>query len=142
MKCDIECSFDPDIIWLGEINRQVLRLEREASALPPDRTHLHCLLRQGGDRPAGVFLTLRAADEKFLSFAEDRSPVGATRRAFDKLRGALAGRVALRQGEGAGLTGVLKRQESSGQSTRPAPAWMPTQGAAGVSRWAGAPPAS
>lgn len=40
MKHEIECSFDPDIIWLGEINRQVLRLEREASVFPPGRTHL------------------------------------------------------------------------------------------------------
>jgi hypothetical protein len=78
MKHEIECSFDPDIIWLGEINRQVLRLEREAGVFPPDRTHLSCVLRQGGDRPAGVILTLRVGQEKLSSFAEDPSPVKAT----------------------------------------------------------------
>ena len=93
MKHEIECSFDPDILWLGEINRQVLRLESEARVFPPGGTHLTCVLRQGGDTPAGVFLTLDVGEEKFLSFGEDPSPVEATRRAFDKLRGELAAHV-------------------------------------------------
>ena len=99
MKHEIECSFDPDIVWLGEINRQVLRLEREARVFPPDRTHLNCVLRQGGDKPAGVILTLSVGEEKLSSFAEDPSPVEATRRAFDKLRAALAAHVGERRRE-------------------------------------------
>jgi RNA polymerase sigma factor (sigma-70 family) len=111
MKHEIECSFDPDIIWLGEINRQVLRLEREASVFPPNRTHLTCVLRQGGDRPAGVILTLRVGEEKLSSFAEDPSPVAATRRAFDKLRASLAAHV-----------GERRREEFWGRTSRNLPA--------------------
>ena len=110
MKHEIECSFDPDIIWLGEINRQVLRLEREASVFPPNRTHLTCVLRQGGARPAGVTLTLHVGDERLSSFAEDPSPVKATRRAFDKLRAALAAHV-----------GGHRRAELCGRTSRSLP---------------------
>ncbi len=111
MKHEIECSFDPDIIWLGEINRQVLRLEREASVFPPGRTHLTCVLRQGGERPAGVILTLRVGDEKLSSFAEDPSPVKATRRAFDKLRAELEAH-----------TGERRREEFWARTSRNLPA--------------------
>jgi hypothetical protein len=110
MKHEIECSFDPDIIWLGEINRQVLRLEREASVFPPNRTHLTCVLRQGGARPAGVILTLLVGEEKLTSFAEDPSPVAATRRAFDKLRASLAAHV-----------GERRREECWGRTSRNLP---------------------
>ena len=86
MKHEIDCYFDPDIAWLGEINRQVLRLEREVSVFPPQQTHLNCALRPGGERPAGVTLTLDVGDKRLRSFAESPSTVEATRRAFDKLR--------------------------------------------------------
>src|SRR5919199_1519884 len=42
MRHEIDSYFEPDISWLGEINRQTLRLEREASVFPPGRTHHNC----------------------------------------------------------------------------------------------------
>ena len=78
MKHEIDCYFDPDIAWLGEINRQVLRLEREVSVFSPQQTHLNCALRPGGERPAGVTLTLDVGDKRLRSFAESPSPARAS----------------------------------------------------------------
>jgi hypothetical protein len=75
VKHEIDCYFEPDITWLGEINRQVLRLEREVSVFPSRQTHLNCALRPGGDSPAGVTLTLDIGDKRLRSLAEDPSSV-------------------------------------------------------------------
>lgn len=85
MKYQIESSFEPDIVWLGEINRRTLILEREASVLPPQATHLRCDLYTDGEGRAGVGLSLRAGATELRSRAEDPSPVEATRRAFDEI---------------------------------------------------------
>ena len=114
MRHEIECYFEPDIVWLGEINRQVARLEREVSVFPARQTHLNCSLRPGGDRPAGVTLTLDVGEKRLRSFAEDPSPVRATRRAFDKLRRALDEHV-----------GERRREEFWGRTSRNLPAREP-----------------
>jgi RNA polymerase sigma factor (sigma-70 family) len=114
LKHEIECYFEPDIAWLSEINRQVLRLEREVSVFPARHTHLNCSLRPGGDRPAGVTLTLDVGDKRLRSFAEDLSPVRATRRAFDKLRRSLDEHV-----------GERRREEFWGRTSRNLPAREP-----------------
>jgi hypothetical protein len=44
MKLEINCYFEPDIAWLGEINRQTLLLERRASVFPASATLLECAL--------------------------------------------------------------------------------------------------
>ena len=85
MKLEIDCHFEPDIVWLGEINRQTLRLERQLSVFPASTTQLNCALWHGVDSRFGITLTLHVAGRKLLSRAEDRSPVVATRRAFDDL---------------------------------------------------------
>ena len=85
MKLEIDCHFEPDIAWLGEINRQTLRLERKVSVFPASTTQLNCALWHGVDSRFGITLTLQVAGTKLLSRAEDRSPVVATRRAFDDL---------------------------------------------------------
>ena len=85
MKLEIDCHFEPDIAWLGEINRQTLRLERQLTVFPASTTQLNCALWHGVDSRFGSTLTLHVAGRKLLSRAEDRSPVVATRRAFDDL---------------------------------------------------------
>jgi RNA polymerase sigma factor (sigma-70 family) len=100
MKHEIDAYFEPDISWLGEINRQVLRLEREAEVFPPQRTRLDCSLWRGVENRAGVTLTLRVGEEEMRSRAEDASPVKATRRAFDELRRQLAAHTAKLREEG------------------------------------------
>jgi RNA polymerase sigma factor (sigma-70 family) len=99
VKHEIDCYFEPDITWLGEINRQVLRLERELSVFPSRQTRLNCALRPCGDSPAGVTLTLDIGDKQLRSFGEDPSPVKATRTAFDKLRQSLCEHVSERRRE-------------------------------------------
>ena len=90
MRHEIESYFEPDIAWLGEINRRVLQLEREVSVFPPQHTHLHCALWRGREDSAGLTLTLRLGSMELYSRAEDSSPVIATRRAFDELHHQLA----------------------------------------------------
>lgn len=85
MKLEIDCYFEPDIAWLGEINRQTLLLERRVSVFPASATQLDCALWHGVDSKSGVTLTLNIAGTKVISRAEDRSPVVATRRAFHDL---------------------------------------------------------
>jgi hypothetical protein len=53
MKHEIDAYFEPDLSWLGEINLQTLRLEREAGVFPPQRTRLDCALWRGDRRPRG-----------------------------------------------------------------------------------------
>jgi ribosome-associated translation inhibitor RaiA len=90
MKHEIESYFEPEITWLGEINRRVLQLEREVNVFPPRHTHLHCALWRGREDRAGLTLTLSIGDVELYSRAEDSSPVIATRRAFDELHHQLA----------------------------------------------------
>jgi RNA polymerase sigma factor (sigma-70 family) len=90
MKHEIESYFEPDIVWLGEINRRVLRLERATSVFPPPGTYLHCALWNGRESRAGVALTLCICGTELHSRAEDASPVQATRCAFDDLERALS----------------------------------------------------
>jgi len=90
MRHEIESYFEPDIAWLGEINRRVLQLEREVNVFPPRHTHLHCALWRGREDRAGLTLTLSIGDVELYSRAEDSSPVIATRRAFDGLHHQLA----------------------------------------------------
>ena len=85
MKLEIACYFEPDIAWLGEINRQTLLLERRVSVFPVSATQLECALWHGVDSKSGITLTLNIAGTKVVSRAEDNSPVVATRRAFDDL---------------------------------------------------------
>ena len=100
LRHEIDAYFEPDLSWLGEINRQVLRLEREAGVFPPRRTHLHCALWRGAEGRAGVTLTLRVGDTEMRSRGEDPSPVAATRRAFEELRRQLAAHTAESREEG------------------------------------------
>jgi hypothetical protein len=90
MKHEIESYFEPDIAWLGEINRRVLQLEREASVFSPQHTRLHCALWRGKEGRVGLTLTLSVGNMELYSRAEDPSPVVATRRAFDELHRQLA----------------------------------------------------
>jgi hypothetical protein len=90
MRHEIESYFEPDIAWLGEINRRVLQLEREVSVFPPQHTHLHCALWRSKEGRVGLTLTLSVGDMELYSRAEDSSPVVATRRAFDELHHQLA----------------------------------------------------
>jgi RNA polymerase sigma factor (sigma-70 family) len=85
MKLEIDCYFEPDTVWLGEINRQSLKLERSSSVFPASTTQLSCALWHGVDSKSGITLTLDIAGKRLTSRAEDRSPVAATRRAFDDL---------------------------------------------------------
>lgn len=85
MTLEIACYFEPDIAWLGEINRQTLLLERRVSVFPASATQLECALWHGVDSKSGITLTLNIAGTKVVSRAEDNSPVVATRRAFDDL---------------------------------------------------------
>jgi RNA polymerase sigma factor (sigma-70 family) len=82
MKVEIDCYFEPDVAWLGEINRQTLLLERRVSVFPASVTQLECALWHGVDSKFGITLTLNIAGTKVISRAEDRLPVVATRRAF------------------------------------------------------------
>jgi hypothetical protein len=90
MRHEIESYFEPDIAWLGEINRRVLQLEREVSVLPPQHTHLRCALWRGKEDQVGLTLTLSVGDMELYSRAEDSSAVVATRRAFEELHRQLA----------------------------------------------------
>ncbi len=119
MKHEIDAFFEPDITWLGEINRQILRLERELSVFPSRGTHLNCALRPGGDRPVGVTLTLDVRDKRLRSFGEDPSPVMATRKAFDKLRRSLAEHVSERRREE--FWGRTSRDKGAGGLQSPQP---------------------
>jgi RNA polymerase sigma factor (sigma-70 family) len=85
MKLKIDCYFEPDTVWLGEINRQSLKLERSSSVFPASTTQLECALWHGVDSKSGITLTLDIAGKRLTSRAEDRSPVAATRRAFNDL---------------------------------------------------------
>ena len=85
VKHQIESFFEPDIVWLGEINRQTLQLEREAGVLPPQATHLRCDLYRDEEGCAGISLSLRVGETELRSRAEDSSPVAATRLAFEDL---------------------------------------------------------
>ena len=85
MKLEIACYFEPDIAWLGEINRQTLLLERRVSVFPASTTQLECALWHGVDSKSGITLTLNIAGTKVVSRGEDNSPVVATRRAFADL---------------------------------------------------------
>lgn len=85
MKLEIACYFEPDIAWLGEINRQTLLLERRVSVFPASATQLECALWHGVDSKSGITLTLNIAGTKVVGRAEDNSPVVATDRAFDDL---------------------------------------------------------
>ncbi|HEX8136891.1 MAG TPA: hypothetical protein VF544_04810 [Pyrinomonadaceae bacterium] len=90
MRHEIEAYFEPDIAWLGEINRRVLQLEREVSLFPPQHTHLRCALWRSREDRFGLTLTLSIGDIELYSHAEDSSPVVATSRAFDELHRQLA----------------------------------------------------
>ena len=99
MRHEIESYFEPDMAWLGEINRRVLKLEREVSLLPAQGTHLHCALWRGREGHAGLTLTLSVGDMELYSQAEDASPVAATSRAFDDLHRQLAKCIGESQGK-------------------------------------------
>jgi RNA polymerase sigma factor (sigma-70 family) len=86
MRHEIEAYFEPDMVWLGEINRRLLQLEGEVGVLPAQQTSLHCALWRGREARAGLTLTLRVGDVELCSRAEDASPVAATRRAFGELQ--------------------------------------------------------
>lgn len=100
MRHEIEAYFEPDMAWLGEINRRVLQLEREVSVLPPQQTYLHCALWRGKESRAGLALTLRVGDVVLCSRAEDASPVAATGRAFAELQSQLSARMTELRAEG------------------------------------------
>ena len=125
MRHEIESYFEPDMAWLGEINRRLLRLEREVCVFPPQHTHLHCALWRGREGRAGMTLTLSVGDRELCSRAEDSSPVAATRRAFKELRSQIAKYAIEIQGQDFGLHGnhnrrALNRLSGTGpQLTRP-----------------------
>lgn len=86
MKYQINALFEPDIIWMGEINRQMMRLERKLAVLPSSgRANLDCSLWRGADSSAGVNLTLDFGDACLNEKALDSSEVTATKKAFDAL---------------------------------------------------------
>lgn len=86
MKYQINALFEPDIIWMGEINRQMMRLERKLEVLPSaGRANLDCSLWRGADSSAGVNLTLDFGDACLNEKALDSSEVTATKKAFDAL---------------------------------------------------------
>jgi RNA polymerase sigma factor (sigma-70 family) len=85
MKLEIDSYFEPDIAWLGEINRQALKLENLISVFPASTSQLICTLWHGVNSNSGVTLTLAIAGRELLARAEDLSPVMATRQAFEKL---------------------------------------------------------
>lgn len=87
MKFEIDCYFEPDIAWVGEINRQTLKLESLTSVFPGATTQLTCSLWRGRDGEHGITLTLTVAGRELTARAEDSSPVIATRRAFEELTG-------------------------------------------------------
>ena len=103
MRHEIESYFEPDIAWLGEINRRALWLEREAGALVPPQSRLRCALWRGRDGRAGVNLTLCAGDAEVCGRGEDPSPVAATRLAFQDLYNQVSARAASEGQAGSGL---------------------------------------
>lgn len=86
MKLEIDANFEPDIAWLGEINRQTLKLEAMTSVFPASTTQLSCSLWRGTNSSSGVTLTLAVAGRELMAQAEDPSAVTATRAAFENLR--------------------------------------------------------
>jgi RNA polymerase sigma factor (sigma-70 family) len=85
MKLEIDSYFEPDIAWLGEINRQVLKLERMTAVFPASSTQLICSLWHGTNSSSGITLTLSLAGRELITRGRDLSPVMATRVAFEKL---------------------------------------------------------
>lgn len=90
MKFEIDSYFEPDIAWVGEINRQTLKLESLTSVFPSTTTHLVCSLWRGINGVNGITLTLTIAGRDLTARAKDSSPVVATRRAFEELTGKVA----------------------------------------------------
>ena len=100
MKFEIDAYFEPDIAWVGEINRQTLKLESMTSVFPAATTRLTCSLWRGGDCNHGITLTLTIAGRQLTARAEDSSPVIATRRAFEDLSSKVAALIEERRTEG------------------------------------------
>ena len=85
MKLEIESYFEPDIAWLGEINRRAIKLENLISVFPASTSQLICTLWHGVNSNSGITLTLAVAGHQLVARGEDLSPVMATRQAFEKL---------------------------------------------------------
>ncbi|HEX7294948.1 MAG TPA: sigma-70 family RNA polymerase sigma factor [Pyrinomonadaceae bacterium] len=85
MKLEIESYFEPDISWLGEINRRALKLENLISVFPASTSRLICTLWHGVNSNSGITLTLAVAGRELVARGENSSPVMATREAFEKL---------------------------------------------------------
>ena len=100
MKFEIDSYFEPDIAWVGEINRQTLKLESLTSVFPATTTQLVCSLWRGINGENGIALTLTLAGRQLTARAEDSSPVIATRRAFEQLTGQVATLIEERRKEG------------------------------------------
>lgn len=77
MKLEIDCYFDPDTVWLGEINRQSLKLKRSISVFPASTTQLECALWHGVDSKSGITLTLDIAGKRLMGInSQILSPSG------------------------------------------------------------------
>jgi RNA polymerase sigma factor (sigma-70 family) len=100
MKLEIDSYFEPDIAWMGELNRQGLKLERMTSVFPSSTTHLICSLWRGQDYVSGIVLTLVIAGRELTARAQHSSPVQATRRAFEDLGQQVAALIEERREEG------------------------------------------
>lgn len=100
MKLEIESYFEPDIGWLGEINRRALKLENLISVYPASTSQLICTLWHGINSSSGITLTLTVAGQKLVARGEDPSPVMATREAFEKLSRKVTGLIEECRAEG------------------------------------------
>lgn len=98
MKLEIDSYFEPDIVWLGEINRRSRKLECTTSVFPASTIQLICSLWHGNNSTWGITLSLTIAGRKLsvlysvegLTLEEvarvTRQPVDATRRVIELTR--------------------------------------------------------
>jgi hypothetical protein len=85
MKFQINSFFEPDLLWEGEIHRQIQKLGRRLGISLASRANLECSLWRGTESAVGLALTLDLENVRLQGKAEDSSELVATRKAFDAL---------------------------------------------------------